>query len=206
MIIDLTRAVTYICPLCSTFSTKALSIFELAGKQPVVCFCETAACGEQAVKLYEKKNTYIIEIECPVCGEQHSYTVKRQSFWTRALLTLKCPASDINIFFVGTEAAVRAEADKTAALLAKMMEDMDLEDELHLMYDLIDCINELSKAGGISCRCGGHNIGISAEDRQIVLTCRDCRTQKHIEASLDSLIALLNTSTLVLDDTNSDHK
>ena len=206
MIMDLNRTIAYICPMCSAITTKKLSVFDFSGRKTVVCSCGNETCSEPVVKLYEKKGAYGIEVECPVCDETHGYTLKQQSFWTRKLLRLACPASNINIFFAGDEAGVSAELDKHSSSISELLEDMDIEDELNLMYDLIDCINELSKINGISCVCGSHNINISAEDRQIVLTCRECGKQKRIEASFESLLALLNTSTIVLDDTNLDHE
>ena len=99
VLVDLKRIVAYICPFCSNMSSKSLSIFNFSGKDKVQLICPTHGCHETCVTIAEKHDKYKFDIECPICGDNHSYTTTKENFWNKPLLTYKCPVAGIDVFF-----------------------------------------------------------------------------------------------------------
>lgn len=98
VLVDLKRIVAYICPFCSNMSSKSLSIFNFSGKDKVQLICPTHGCHETCVTIAEKHDKYKFDIECPICGDNHSYTTTKENFWNKPLLTYKCPVAGIDVF------------------------------------------------------------------------------------------------------------
>ena len=80
VLVDLKRIVAYICPFCSNMSSKSLSIFNFSGKDKVQLICPTHGCHETCVTIAEKHDKYKFDIECPICGDNHSYTTTKENF------------------------------------------------------------------------------------------------------------------------------
>ncbi len=163
--------------------------------------CDHPGCGEAPVRIAEKKGRYQLEIQCPVCDEIHGYTLRPATFWGKRFFSLRCPNSGINIFFLGDREEISLNLDKSTPLTAGIIEDMDVEDELNLMFDIVECINDLSKEKSIYCACGSRNITISADDKKVVLRCAQCGRTKEIPATLESLVVLMNSTAVILQDT-----
>lgn len=200
MLMDLERTIAYICPMCSGITMRDIRVFNLSGKKPVEFGCDSGLCDEIPVRISQKKDKYQIEVQCPVCDDVHTYTLQPATFWGKKFLGLKCPVSGTKIFFAGTKEEISLDLDKHTALISGIMEDMDVEDELGIMFDIVECINDLSKQQSIYCTCGSRDIAISADDGKIVLRCLQCGKTKEIPATMESLIVLMNSMAIVLED------
>ena len=101
VLVDLKRIVAYICPFCSNMSSKITFNIWFFRKDKVQLICPTFGCHETCVTIAEKHDKYKFDIECPICGDNISYTTTKENFWNKPLLTYKCPVAGIDVFFAG---------------------------------------------------------------------------------------------------------
>lgn len=204
VLVDLKRIVAYICPFCSNISSKALSVFNFSGNNKLQLICPTHGCHETCVYITQKNNKYKLDISCPLCGETHSYTISKESFWNKPLITYKCPVAGVDIFFAGEKSEVERTLDENSDVYSDIIDDMDdldpYTDEMpfNLLYAIIERLHALSENGKISCVCGNKDIDLNVEDDNVIITCQSCGKSKLIETDEDSLIHLLNTRAIVI--------
>lgn len=208
MLVDLKRTVAFICPMCSRISSKRISIFDFSGDDKVNLICPTPNCHEHCATIATKGQKYNISIECPLCGDKHSYAIKRDHFWHKHLIAYKCPAAGMNVFFAGDRVDVEKAVDDSANTYSDTLSDWsDIdtideggEDDYSLIYEIVDRIRSLSNAHKLSCRCGSIDIDIGVATGGIMLQCKRCRRNKVIELSEDTLTRLLNTTQIIIGD------
>lgn len=199
MIIDLKRIVAYICPFCSGISKRKLDIFQFSGGASLNLVCHTEGCHETCVTVKPRKEKYHIEIECPLCGDNHNFVVSQKTFWEKDLLTYQCPLSAMRIFYIGTHDKVEQALTSDAELLEEMSEQFaEEDDELNLIYEILECLQQLAGSGKIYCCCGNEHVSMNLDGEQILLTCSRCNRKKTIEISDETLAMLLNAEALVL--------
>lgn len=210
MLVDLKRTVAYICPVCSNISSKRISVFNFSGTDRVRLICPTHGCHEDCIKITPKNGKYKIDIECPLCGDTHSYTASYDSFWHKQLLSYKCPAAGIDIFFAGGRREVEKAMEDSSETYAEAVSDLmfsdtgfdidpwGLNDEYSILFEIIDRLNSLDASHKLSCSCGSRDIEISAATAKVTLKCTRCGRSKVIEATDDVLTKLLNTSQVII--------
>lgn len=199
MLVDLKRIVAYICPLCSNISSKSLSIFRFSGNDKVHLMCPTHGCHETCVYISQRGNKYKLDIECPLCGETHSYTISKDSFWNKPIITYKCPVAGIDIFFAGEHHEVERILDENSELYSDVMDDFDDDDlSFNLLYAMIEKIHSLKDANNVSCMCGCEDTEMNIISGNIMLTCKNCGKSKLIEATEENLTRLLNAHAIII--------
>ena len=129
VLVDLKRIVAYICPFCSNMSSKSLSIFNFSGKDKVQLICPTHGCHETCVTIAEKHDKYKFDIECPICGDNHSYTTTKENFWNKPLLTYKCPVAGIDVFFAGEKDLVENMLNENTDMFSDILDEFDDDDD-----------------------------------------------------------------------------
>lgn len=200
MLVDLKRVVAYICPFCSNISSKSLSVFNFSGTEKVQLICPTHGCHETCVTILRKPSKYRLDIVCPLCGEPHSYTISRESFWHKPLLTYKCPIAGIDIFFAGERHQVEKTLDENSDVYSDIIDDFVEEDSpFNLLYAMIEKLHALIDNHNISCVCGSHTAELNIINGNIVISCTECRHSKVFEPTEDNLTRLLNTHAIVID-------
>lgn len=200
MIKEFNKSIGYICPYCSTISVKNVNLFCFSGNSTAKFYCSNSACSREAVGILPKKDKYSITVDCPICGEPHNFNITKITFWKSDFFVLHCPETGFGILFIGSDERIKAEINRQEQLLSKFDEDdVTIGDELSNIFETVEHINEIAKQDGIYCSCGSRNIGIEIDNDKITLTCRDCGKEKHIMTDYNSLKALLDASTIVLD-------
>ncbi|MCD8180128.1 MAG: hypothetical protein LUF26_01420 [Firmicutes bacterium] len=200
MLVDLKRIVAYICPFCSNISSKALSIFNFSGSEKVQLICPTHGCHETCVYITQKGSKYKLDIECPLCGETHTYSISKENFWNKPLITYKCPVAGIDIFFAGERREVEKTLDENSDVYSDVMDDFDDDDDppFDLMYAIIERLHHLKDNHKISCVCGSSDAEFNIVNGNIVITCARCRRSRVIEPSEENLIGLLNARAIII--------
>lgn len=199
MLIKYERTIAYICPFCSSLSEKTVNAFDFSGMGVKKLYCSTAGCHEECVKLSKKNNKYKISAECPICGDNHIYTVDASKLWEKRILTYKCPVSGINILFCGEENAVKTAIAESSEYYSDIIPDFDDgSPESKMMYDMLDCVHYLQNRGKISCVCGSENISVQVINNNIALICEKCRRIRIIETNEHNLAMLLNAEAIVI--------
>ena len=205
MLVDLKRTVAYICPVCSNLSSKKISVFDFSGDDRLDLICPTHGCHEECAVIAVKGDKYNIAIECPLCGDRHTYTSKQASFWNKKLLTYKCSAAAIDIFFAGEKDEVQQAINDSVDIEAELFQQ-DIFDNLSpthsydfsLMLEIRGRIDELTQKKRIHCRCGSDKIEKYVDDDIITLQCTHCRRVKTLEVSNETLTRLLNASQIII--------
>lgn len=204
MLVELKRMVAYICPFCSNVSTKIMSVFNFSGTEKVNLICPTHGCHENCVTITQKNSKYKLNIECPLCGGTHMYSIAADTFWNKPLIAYKCPVAGINVFFAGERKNVENALDEFADVYSDVIDDIeDIGDDIKsspfdIICELIECLNTLMNKGLISCTCGSREIEFDIQDKQVILRCTHCRRIKAFEASEDSLMRVLNSSAIII--------
>ncbi|MCH5210322.1 MAG: hypothetical protein J1F01_05090 [Oscillospiraceae bacterium] len=200
MLVDLKKAVAYICPFCSNISSRMLSVFNFSGTERIQLICPTHGCHEVCVNIIMKNNRYKLDIECPLCGEMHSYSIAKDSFWHKDILTYKCPVAGIDIFFAGDENEVEKKLNESTDVYSDIdYFEEDYEDEsFSLLYAIIDRLHKLKDKHHISCICGHDDIDFNIVNGNIILTCTACGKSKVIDTNEDTLTRLLNSHAVII--------
>lgn len=201
MLVELKRMVSYICPFCSNISSKYLSIFNFSGVENVQLICPTHGCHETCVHITQKNSKYKLDVECPLCGEKHSYYISKEHFWNKNLITYKCPVAGIDIFFAGKKDEVEKILEDNSDVYSDVIDDMDDDTDnvsFDLLYAIIERLHNLMENHDVSCLCGSEDIEMNIVNGNIILSCKKCKKTKVIEPREDNLTRILNTRTIVL--------
>jgi len=200
VLIDLKRIVAYICPFCSNISSKALSVFNFSGTDKVRLICPTHGCHEVCVYISQKNSKYKLDIECPLCGEKHSYTISKEHFWHKPLITYKCPVAGIDIFFAGERKMVEQVLDENSDVYSDVIDDFDDDEDtsFNLLYAIIERLHNLMDSHNVSCVCGNEETELNIVNGNIIITCKKCKMSKVIEADEETLTRLLNAHAIVI--------
>lgn len=199
MLVDLKRTVAYICPVCSNISSKYISVFNFSGTPKVRLICPTHGCHEECVTITPKNGKYKFDIECPLCGGTHSHSINAESFWHKKILTYKCPAAGMDIFFSGERREVERMLEDNSDIYSDIVDDFDDDEtEFNILFAIIEQLHKLSDEHLISCSCGSENISMNVMSGSVILACPRCGRSTVIESSEENLTRLLNTNQVVL--------
>ncbi len=199
MVVELKRTVAYICPVCSNISSKYLTIFDFSGAGKATFVCPTHGCREKCVTISVKGAGYKINVECPLCGGNHSYTSSRGGFWKKKLLSYKCPAAGMDIFFAGESDKVEQALEDTD-IYSDIIDEYDTGDDavFNTLLLIIERLNKLSDSHRISCVCGGDRASVIVKGGSVVISCLRCGRSKTIAATEDNLTRVLNSDRIVI--------
>lgn len=200
MLVEYNKSIAYICPYCGRLTERDISLFDLP-KNGAVFSCSEKSCGAKVVTISSKKDKYIAEVLCTACGEKHRFTLKHSSFWRKELLVLTCPETTVDIMFIGEKERIEDELKKQNALYREAEAEICANPEISIYFDIIREINNIAKNNKIVCAvCGSGDFDLELTDEGVLISCRDCSAQKIIPVSVDSLMELLETGTIVLGD------
>ena len=201
MLLDFNQIIAFICPNCANINVNHLNAFAFSGKKKICLNCNYGH-NEKCVFIEEKRDKYKIDVLCPVCGENHSFFLKKSTFWNCKFISFKCPISGIDIYFHGTDENVAAALKEQEEMLSNYgtydEPDNVSQDEL-LADDIIRYIDFLAYEGGIRCTCGNTDINIDIDRDSVILRCAECGRVKHIYFNQDSLQVLLNKNGIIIE-------
>lgn len=194
MVESLNRFVAYICPECSGISDCNINIFDFSGNKCVDLKCIDKYCKTQAVILSMKNDKMKIDVYCPVCTQNHTFTISKNAFWSNDIITFNCPNSGISIFFAGNKKSVIDAVNENE----KMFEDTEeltenLTNELHIILHTLDALHKVMNEKRLICKCGSRNLFPLFQSDQMYVLCEDCKKKYPITPSADLLDLLTNT-------------
>ena len=200
MLVNLKKMVAYICPVCSNISSKYVSVFNFSGRDKLNLICPTHGCHENCVTINKKNDKYKIIVECPLCGGTHNYAISQDGFWHKKLMTYKCPAAGIDIFFIGDRYEVEKTLDESSDIYSDIIDEFEFEEDaaFSILFSIIEQLHKLRDTNDIECMCGSSNIDINVVNGNIILSCNKCGKTKVIEATEDTLMRLLNSNKVVI--------
>lgn len=200
MITDLTTSMLYICPECSTTSLRSLSAFEIKKKGGLSLFCSNKNCACENILINSSKDKYKINIECPVCGDEHNFTLSQKTIWNKDFLILNCPQSGFGILFIGKDIEkLKKEHNAQSELIAGIIANNDeIYDELDILFEMVELINSYTSENKIHCQCSEENIIIAINTDSVTLNCKNCGRTATFYANVDTLDALSELLEIIL--------
>ena len=201
MITELERSILYFCPDCSAVSTKKVSAFGISGQTPHTEYCSNTHCNKTLIDFVFKKNKYHISIECPVCGDKHSFNITQKTMWSKDFFILNCPSSGFGILFVGKdEKRLMAEYYAQNELIAGIIAEGDEEfEKFDIIFEIVEVLNELAREDAINCSCGSNKICINLKEDNIELLCQECGIHSKLPANVDTLDMLEEIDSFTLE-------
>jgi len=169
MAIRYERTIAYICPGCTEITVSFINIFVFSDNSVLQLKCDDEDCNALCVSIHLSKDKYVIDMACPICGENHRFTLSKSAFWNKDLISFTCPNTlDADIIFIGENEYVLKACDELYA-----EPDDDLPDE-YVLYELVEHINDMIYNNKIHCKCGSHTILPILEDEALTLICDNC--------------------------------
>ncbi len=191
---DSKRYIAYICPFCSEINRQNINIFQLSAISPLEFLCQSEACLEECFSISRIKDKFKITVECPACGDVHTFKISTQSFLFKDLITFSCPECNINIFFAGKKDKVEKSVTENCDKISQISEQFDFfTEEINIMYKIIDKLHLLIGKHKISCSCGSVEIFPDVSNGVIALTCCECGKNVFIQPDELSLEFLENS-------------
>lgn len=182
------------CPFCSSTTVEYIDVFSFSGNCGITLNCSDVYCKEKCVIISQKSEKYIIIVDCPVCGETHSYPISKSAFWSRELLEFECPNSLISVFFCGEDIPVKEAVVRNEKDIAEFSESLeDFSDEIKIVFETLDILHELLSKESLVCPCGCNSILLEMSNDGIILLCEACETKHKITPSHELLNKLRNT-------------
>ncbi len=159
--------VTYRCPHCGEFIESMVGVFSLSGDLIRI----KCPCGQSELQISNTSDGKVrLTVPCLVCEKDHMYTVSRNVLFSNELFTLSCMYSDLDICFIGNEAAIRTAQAQADQELQKILSDNEIDDffareedepdddimpivDYSALAMAIAIIKELAEDGRIYCDC-----------------------------------------------------
>lgn len=192
MILNPKQSILCPCPSCCEAKIQKISAFQFPRNVETQIHCSDKNCDFMHIKIRPVREKYKITIACPICPDDHTFTINQTTLWDRDFFILKCPQSGLGIFFAGKdENRLLDEYYTQNDMLAGIMAQEEFEnDELDLLFEIFEQINTLAQENCISCSCGGENISIKLNLDSVALKCNDCQKELNIEVSEEFLAKL----------------
>lgn len=198
MVINYDRTTAFICPFCSSIVKKKINAFNFSGRNEINLNCPAAGCKEKCITIKKRPQKFKVDIECPICGDDHSVTYQSATFWNKELISYKCPTAGEDIFHCGTEKNVKTAIKKTVLEYCSP-QDMDFTQN-DLLKEMLELVKEIKDEDNIWCQCGCHDVLIKVVSDSISLVCKKCNRVRTIEPSDKNLIMLINAESIVIGD------
>ena len=215
------RIAAYRCPSCGAGVMSAVDVTALAsgasGGGRIRLRCGDPECPSSAMEnppAMEAEGFYgsdgqpklRLSVPCIFCGRPHVFTVDKSAAASRDCLVFPCPASGIDICFVGQTDYVKAGLAKSELELLDMIgDDGDLADVAGFSVDSSKMLPDpeieetirltvrfLEDDGKIVCKCrpedlekipeGESRITVEPGPRYVKVACRECGAAKIIPA------------------------
>lgn len=201
MITNLTRYIVYFCHNCCDVNCRVVTPFNLPKRKKLELPCRHSCCSEAPAAVTAKGEKVNIDMTCPFCGKIHHFSLSRSTFWTKKHLSLVCPIMLFPIFNVSAELGhAMLELQKIIEALPAFFDKMNGDDDLSIMFNIIERINELVLEKRITCVCGENAIKISLLPESVLLKCSHCGRQLEIQALRERLEELKSSSSITITD------
>lgn len=198
MIINLNKAIAFVCPECITPVTNKLSLFDIPFKSNLEIACNSKKCNAAPIVISKRKNSYIIKLKCPICSDEHSFKFSLSKLIKSSAIPLKCPDTAEIIGALGDMEYIKDAAEDIADIsLLYSGDNMEISN-YDLLYHIVDRLSELNEQQMIRCKCGCSDIDLDINESQIVLSCIKCNKSMYIDIDGDKLYLLLNTVSLTI--------
>lgn len=186
------------CPVCGKNVIEHINAFQFSSGTTAKC----PDCGAPLLTLKKASCRQNVFLSCFACGETHSYSIPRKSFFSGAPFSFGCKENDVDVLFTGTS------EDVDNALFQLSKEINSLTDKyyknLENLYgsctvSALRIIEEKAKDKKIICLCGSFDMNIKLSEGGIELLCPHCGGCEFIPVACeDDIKALMERRSILI--------
>ncbi|MGI6142686.1 MAG: hypothetical protein ACOYEK_02280 [bacterium] len=174
MLIETAAAMVMRCAKCGKLTLISESLFNLRrGIKEVDC-----PCGGSLARLSLGKEGFLnLEIMCFICEDWHFVTLPLASFLGREMEYFTCPESSLELGLTGSPGLLRERMAAGDLELMGLTGDLNLEEyfrEPDIMFQVLNYLYELSRAGRVSCQCGHGRLEFKLYGERVDIHCKYC--------------------------------
>ncbi len=187
--------IAYRCPDCAVATVGFLGgLASVSDMLRLRC-----SCGESAMDISKQNDGKIkLSVPCVYCKSNHSYTVSPEVMQRDEITKFTCPYSGMGISFIGDEADVSAEIDRSAEELSRIMASLDAEvvseiqpqdigeDTVPPDPSIFDTLNfvlrDLEAEGEVHCPCDNGEYDLRFTDNGMQAYCKSCGASYEFKA------------------------
>ncbi|OGO79566.1 MAG: hypothetical protein A2Y23_09355 [Clostridiales bacterium GWB2_37_7] len=124
MLFDTNMGAAVRCTNCGKMIMKEISLFQLSRSGVYEIKCD---CGRTIMTVRSSNcKSFRIHIPCIVCEKDHLYMFDSRQALTQKVKILSCPASQMDIAFVGNKIMVQEMAQKHEKDLQELIEVLEI--------------------------------------------------------------------------------
>jgi hypothetical protein len=199
MLIDASVTIAYKCTFCGSFRFINISLFTFLYKKSCSLPCD---CKKSRIAIKrEGENYYLFSIPCIGCGCEHTYLVKRKNILSGRTETVNCPATGMQICFIGKDEAVRKKIDSLEKEFDKLMDTYGYESyfrNTRVMLDTLNRLHDIAISGNLYCGCGSSDIELALFSDSVLLICCKCGGKKRIPAVKNDDLKEILTKNMIM--------
>ncbi|NLV35607.1 MAG: hypothetical protein GXY17_02890 [Clostridiaceae bacterium] len=184
MLIDTSVTIAYKCTSCGSFAFFNASLFTLLYKKNYSLSCH---CKKSSISVrQEGENSFFVRIPCIGCDHEHVYMISGRSILLGKPLSISCPETGMQIFFIGTDEAVQKKVDSVEEELDNLIDTYGYEsyfENTRVMFDTLNRIHDIALSKNLYCECDSTDIGLVLLPDCILLHCAKCGSRKIIPAA-----------------------
>lgn len=184
MLIDTNVTIAYKCTLCGSFAFFNASLFTLLHRKNYSLSCR---CKKSSISIkQEGENGFLIGIPCIGCDHEHVYMISGRSILLGKPLSISCPETGMQVFFIGTDEAVRKMVDSVEEELDSLIDTYGYESyfqNTRVMFDTLNRIHDIALNKNLYCECNSTDIELVLLPGCILLQCNKCGSRKIIPAA-----------------------
>ncbi len=193
MIVEPKKYISARCPVCNERISAEITPFLLNGGFDACC----NVCGNNFIKIYKKPNKkYLISQHCLICDSEHKFDISFGSLWKKKITALACPASTIDICYIGDYDRVNTASDRLDSELqgfATADPEEIYKNADPLFHLAIAELNLKLSRNRVLCMCGQCTLIVRLSQMGITLTCGNCDAKEFIplqnQKDLDTFLA-----------------
>nr|MBE6545238.1 hypothetical protein [Oscillospiraceae bacterium] len=194
------KHITYRCPECGI---ATVGIFEGVTKVSDLLRLRCECSGSSLDIKREKEEKLRLSVPCLYCKSSHGYLISSDIAKRERATTLSCPFSGMDIAFIGSEAELGVELERTADELNSLMKALEAEElsdiqpqdmtEAELLpdpavYDTLRFVlKDLEAEGGVKCPCGDGSYDLRFIEGGIQAYCEKCGASYNFRATTPTL-------------------
>ncbi|HHW55655.1 MAG: hypothetical protein WAQ41_04295 [bacterium] len=183
MLIDAAAALVMRCARCGKLVLISESLFNLRRAVKEV----NCPCGGSLARLYLGRGGVLkLEIMCFICEDWHSVTLPLASFLRGDVEYFACPESSLELGLTGPPDLLRERMAAGDLELMGLTGDLNLEEyfvDPDIMFQVLNYLYELGRAGKIFCRCGQRMLEFNLYADRVDIHCNYCGNLLPVSAS-----------------------
>ena len=184
------------CPVCSKNIVEYVNSFQFFSG--TVLFCPDCNTPVLAIK---KKSPGNFQLSCFGCGQVHSYSISKKSFFSETAASFGCKTNKVDVLFTGSY-------DDVTLALHQLTEEIDkLTDKYYegveqlygrLNTAAVRILEKKSAERRIVCLCGSYEATVRFSDGGISLVCSHCGNLEFIPVRCEDDLAALEQRRCIL--------